>query len=292
MLTLLVLALVVTCATAPWMFNGLIRLGRSVAFFSGLRDLTFEQVIARLVLVYVFLGFVPALRTGGARVWAGIGLEPHRRWSVDVWRGWCAGVASVAVLLAWAWGSGVFIWNPEPWMRVVARVSGYLVGGLVVGVIEEVYFRGAWLTALKRVWGWWSSALLVSLLFAGVHFLRPQAPEGIVWGHWHTGFGLLPHSIFVTQDLAHYLPFGLTLFLMSLTLCAFRRRQMHIYFIIGLHAGWVVVLQGARFLFDRDPAVESLWFGASTNVGRSWAALALMALFLVFALRGGRSDVA
>ncbi len=285
-LILLLGVVLLACLTAPWIFNALIRLGRTVELLEGLRDLTFEQVISRLVLIYLVLGIVPAIRWGGVRSPDNIGLPRHTVWAREVLLGWCLGCASLVLLIGWAWGTGVFVWNPDPWGRVLGRFAAYLIGGLLVGWIEEILFRGILFNALKRVMAWWPAALVVSAGFAFVHFLGPRAPDGIVWGHIDTGFRLLPHSIYITHDMSHYMPFGFTLFVMSLVLCAFYQRRGNLYFIIGLHAGWVVILQGARFLFERDPTIASLWFGASTNAGRSWAALLLMILFLVYAVIG------
>ena len=284
LLALVGVALLLACLTAPLIFNGLIALGRAVPAFEGLRDLHFEPVIARMLLIYLLLGFYPAVRWAGVRSPAAVGLVRGLPWRRELLMGWGVGLLSVGLLLVWAWAAGAYVWAPDSWDRVAVRVIGYLVGGLLVGYIEEVFFRGALYGALRRVAGLLPAAVLVSLFFALVHFLSPEHPEGIVHGHWYSGFALIPHVLYRTEDLNHYVPFAFNLFLMGWVLSAFYERQGHLYGVIGLHAGWVWLLQGSRSFFERDPLVLPWLFGASANMGRSWVATAMLGLLLVWAL--------
>jgi membrane protease YdiL (CAAX protease family) len=45
----------------------------------------------------------------------------------------------------------------------------YLVASVWAPVMEETFFRGALFHHLRTRWGWWPSALLVSLIFAAIH---------------------------------------------------------------------------------------------------------------------------
>ncbi len=291
-LLLIATAFLLACGTAPFIFNGLIAVGRAVPMLEGLRDLYFEEVISRLALIYLLLGFYPAVRLAGARSMAEFGLVGGVRWTREIVRGWLAGVLSVGLLFVIAWLSGAYVWAPDTWGRVAGRVVGYLVGGLLIGLIEETFFRGALFGLLRRIVAWLPAALAVSVFFSLVHFLRPEHPTGIVHGHWYSGFRLIPHLVRVTHDVEFYFPFALTLLLMGLVLCALYRRQGHLYFIIGLHAGWVLMLQGGRRFFDRDPDVLGWLFGTSDNMGRSWAATALLAGLFIATLclpKGGRT---
>lgn len=281
-LLLIVAAVLLACGTAPWIFNALIYLGRSVEAWEALRDLEFEEVIARLVLIYLVLGFVPAIRWGGARTLSAVGLARGTDWKGEVWREWLLGVGSIVGLYMIALLLGACVWEPDGWGRVAGRLPGYLVGGLIIGLVEEVFFRGMLFGYLRKVIHWLPAALVVSLFFAFVHFLRPESPSGIVCGEWHTGFSLLPHTFYITARLDHYIPFALTLFMMSMVLCFSYQREGRLYRIIGLHAGWVLALQLGRMLFARNLEVWGFLFGAADNLARSWAALVMLLILWIW----------
>ncbi len=282
-LLLIVAAFLLACITAPWIFNGLIALGRNVAVLEELRDLRFEEIISRLVLIYLILGFYPAVRLGGASSFAPLGLTRDVPRIRAIGRGWLLGVVSVGALYVLGAVTGILVWAPDSWGRLVGRIIGYFIGGLLIGVIEEVFFRGALFGLLRRLVHWVPAALAVSAFFSFVHFLRPDSPTGIVYGEWYTGFALVPHMFHTTDQPGFYIPFALTLFVMSLVLCVLYRRHGHLYMIIGLHAGWVLALGAGRFFFDRATQVESVFFGTSVNLARSWAALTLLVLMLIWA---------
>lgn len=275
-LLLMLGAVVLACITAPWIFNALIHLGRTVEAWEGLRDLEFEEVMARLVLIYLVLGFVPAIRLGGARTSSAVGLVRGVDWKREIGRGWSLGVGSIAALYMIALLLGAFVWSPAGWGRVAARLPGYLVGGLIIGLVEEVFFRGALFGYLRKVVHWIPAAVVISLFFAFVHFLRPESPSGIVHGEWHTGFLLLPYAFYITARLEHYFPFALTLFMMGMVLSFIYQREGRLYHIIGLHAGWVLALQLGRTLFERNVEAWGFLFGAADNLARSWAALIML----------------
>lgn len=273
-------AFLLACLSAPHIFNGLIWLGRNVTTFEGLRDIHFEEVISRLVLIYIVVGFYPAIRWAGATSWEPFGFPRGTPWLRTVWRGWLLGIGSVGLLYVVAVASGALVWAPDPWSKVVGRLAGYLVGGLLVGLIEEILFRGAMFGLLRRVVHWIPAAVAVSIFFSLVHFIQPESPEGIVHGEWNTGLKLVPHIFFVTGRLDHYIPFALTLFVMGLVLCALYQRQGHILFIIGLHAGWVLALQTGKFFVGKGSSDWRIFFGTSENLARSWSALVLLLIIL------------
>jgi hypothetical protein len=198
--------------------------------------------------------------------------------------GWLLGVGSILMVLLPGLAVGAYTLN-ESMGSNLGRLVGAFIGGWIVGLIEEVLFRGALFEAARRVRGPLGAAIGVSLLFAVVHFISPAHPDGVVYGHATSGFSLLPHLIHYTSSTTYYFPFGLTLFLMSMVLCLIYSRQKHLYFIIGLHAGWVFMLQGGRALVDRNAEVWPLFFGFGENMARSWSAVLMLLVVGVFFLR-------
>ncbi len=271
------------CVLAPPLFNGLLYLGRSIPVLDGWREVSFEALIARLVLVLLVLGFVPALRWARIRSLADIGLPRQSGRSGLILRGWALGIGTAGVILVIAWMVQAYTWAPVRWSRLIPRMLGYLAGGLLIGLIEEIFFRGGLFGLLRKQLPWALAAVLISIFFSAVHFLRPMHVEGVVHGHWYSGFSILPYAFYTLGERSAYFPYAFNLFLIGFVLCILYQRQGHLFFIIGLHAGWVVVLQAGRLLFEVNPDVDNWLFSLSGNLGRTWGATLMLLAMCVWA---------
>jgi uncharacterized protein len=278
---LILLALGVGLLGGPWVFNGLLWLGRVTPGLHPLRTIEFEEVVSRLVLITLVLGLIPIMRRIGHFSWSYVGwtLIPDR--GRMVFQGWVTGVLSVAALYALGMAVGGYTWSAPGWGVILGRLIAFGCAGILIAFIEELFFRGILYGCARRVMPPALAALLVGLFFASVHFMRPINPDGVVYGHWYSGLELLPHLFHRGDSLWYYFPFGLTLFLMSLALCVRMERDGHVYHIIGLHAGWVLMLGTGKYFLDRHKEIWPVALSPSENVARSPAALALMFLFFV-----------
>jgi len=164
-------------------------------------------------------------------------------------------------------------------------VAGALAGALLVGLVEEAVFRGGLFGGLQESMGPVAAAFVSSFIFAVLHFAEPIPSAGVVRGHWDSGLSMVPDLFCGLLTGADVQPFILTVFVMALVLCLFFRRQGSIYFIVGLHAGWVWVIGAGGALltgmgepgpFLRDPP----------GAARGYLALVVMLIFaLVAAVR-------
>lgn len=276
---------------APHLFNLLLWLGRNFQSLENLRDVEFERVASRTVMVMTLLSVLPALvltRLGNLR---GLGFSSDRGWWKSTGWGWLAGAVSMAALFGLGWALKAYQLNEGMGAGVAGRLAVYLVGALLVGVIEEALFRGAIFGVLRQAMGFWGGAIVSSAFFALVHFAKPDPQVGTVYGHWCSGLQLLP-QMFNRMDLGHRtFPLVLTLFFMGLVLCAFYRRTGSLYFVIGLHAGWVWVMRVGADLVERDRERFGLLFGRSEIVSKSWIAVGVIVLFLAAALWWPRRGV-
>lgn len=280
----LLASFVIGAAVSPPIYNGLIHLGRNVAALEGLRELEFERVTSRAVMVTAILLMVLTIRRSGLRGLCDAGYPGRKGWAAVVAKGFGLGfvsMASLAVVGVAMHAYGVV----ENWPGVLARtLAGALVGALLIGFIEEGFFRGVLFGALRSRMGFWGGALVSSLIFSLAHFIKPEALDGIVHARWYSGFALARH-LFVRLDFSwNSFPFSLNLFVMGLVLCAFCRVRRDVYFAAGLHAGWVWVLQAATRVFERDPETHLWLFGPSELVSKGYLALITLTLFLVAAL--------
>lgn len=285
LILLFAIALLVGGLLAPPVFNSLVRLGQGSSKFEALRDLEFEKVANRCVLLSLLAILYPMLRVSGIRSWKEIGFASSRTWKKSIWRGWLVGTLSLLLLLLTGWAVGAYQWTEEGISgEVLSKMAAYLIGAVVVAFLEEPLFRGVVFGVLRRSVGVIAAALIAGFLFSAVHFASPDAPVGVVHAKWYSGLAMLPH-LFTVLDL-RWEWYGFmfwTLAAMGISLCFFYARLGSLYFIIGLHAGWVWVMRTGGYVFTRRPEVAPLLFGPSMTVSKGGAALILAALFALFA---------
>lgn len=169
--------------------------------------------------------------------------------------GWCFGGALLTLIsglcFLWAevrWG-GILVWREGKEIDSLVRALQFLPAALFISIIEEGFFRVIMFQSLKERFSLTTAALLSSLVYALVHFISP------VKDFRYTDFDALAGLRYVTLLGERYLAwdvcggiFGLLLVGMLLALVFERSRSLPL--IVGLHAGWVVVMKFATHATD------------------------------------------
>ena len=272
---------------APPIFNGLIWLGRSVSGLAFLRQILFEKVVNRCVMLAVLGGAFWMMKSAGLTSWQKQGFERGINWKKPLGAGFGIGVVSMSLLLLAAWLSGAYIPVAEGllslslWLKLLVN----LIGAMLIGYVEEWLFRGVIFGTLRKGMGVFMGALVAGLFYSAVHFARPENPVGVVYAHWDSAFRLMPY-MFTWTDF--YWPFEgckfLMLFFMGISLCYIYVAEGNLYVVIGLHAGWVWIMRLGDYVFD--DRVEGVWawlFGPTPGVVKSGLALIMS---IMFALAG------
>jgi membrane protease YdiL (CAAX protease family) len=243
-----------------------------VARFEALRDLEFERVVTRTVLVLLVLALVPALRVAGLRSLSDIGLgRVERRWRHLVAAS-AGGVASMGMLYGLGAGLGAYTLAEGVGVAVFFKSLAFVVGAFLVALVEETLFRGGLFGAVRSRTRFWTAALFSSLIFSAAHFMHPEPRVSVAHAHWNSALLLLPHVFEPVHALEHYYPFVLTLLLIGLALCLLYEATGSLFAAIGLHAGWILVLRGGSLCFVRVPEVWPGLFGSDGQIAKSWAA--------------------
>jgi len=236
-----------TLADSPSLENPIIGdLYKSVARSPFTRFFDRSILIAAVVLLW------PALRLlrlrGGMRA---LGIEPNpRRW-VHWGFGFCLAAGGLLAL--------GHLLSVLGWFRLEEGISGLsklwiapLLTGVCVAVIEEFLFRGGMLGLLRRSMGTVAAVVVLTSLFAVVHFM--EAPEGFAIApdevRWSSGFALLGLMLGHLGDLDVLIGQLLTLFMVGLALALIRLRSRSLWMPMGLHAGWVFGIQLHSALMD------------------------------------------
>jgi membrane protease YdiL (CAAX protease family) len=244
-------------------------------------DSPFRRVNDRVVLVLVLVLLGPAYKMSGLRGRKDFGI-PARK---DGGRLFGAGllVAALSMLIVYSIGllSGVYA-PAQLEGGVGGAVLKIIIGALLIGVLEEVLFRGFILNALRKSLGAVPAVLLGSALFAAVHFIKPAEPT--VTDQWYSGLLLLSHP-FAGASLTFW-PEVCTLFCMGTVLATLSLWTRSVYIAIGLHAGWVWIMMLFRLFTENQGRLVWL-YGPGEWISKGWVGpmMALAVWAVVFATR-------
>jgi membrane protease YdiL (CAAX protease family) len=241
-----------------------------------------HRVMGRLTQVFILLGLWPFLKAMGLADLALLGYGATRRDFLHaLWGGWLMGVSILLALALALFWLQVIVPDPggEDWLgRLARKVLQGLLAGLLIGLLEETFFRGALYGTIRRRGGGVPSAVFwTALLYALLHFMKPHAlPDGMVFdwaGAWH----MFLH-VFTGVFQWMHLDSMAALFLVGVFLALVRERTGHIGWCVGLHAGWVFVIQVTRHLTDGDPASPHAWLTGDYDGIIGWLAAAWIGL--------------
>ncbi|MEI6084690.1 MAG: CPBP family intramembrane glutamic endopeptidase [Verrucomicrobiota bacterium] len=239
-----------------------------------LPDVPFHRIFNRTLLGVALLGLWPLFRRLQIRSWAEIGFARRSDWWQQALLGGGLGLLTFGIGGALLIGLGVraLAFAPVPWL-------GLLLTGIVVGVFEETFFRGAIFSTLRRGWPVWLALLVTSAIYSALHFLKPKGGTEFAI-NWLTGFEYLA---FVIQNSAQRPGTAIgfvTLLLAGGVLTIALVRTGSLYLSIGLHAGWVIALK--LFAGQTDPVGGRQWWGGSSLVDNMlvWPVLLVLGIVI------------
>jgi membrane protease YdiL (CAAX protease family) len=153
---------------------------------------------------------------------------------------WGAGAALASALLLAAMGA-VEIAATPPLSLILVRVASWAAVVTVVGLLQELAFRGWLLGWLRTRLAFWPAAVVASLAFAAIHLGRPgETPMGLA---------------------------GLAVF--GLASAAGLRRAGTLAWPMGFHAAWNVVQDAVLGLPDGGAAPHASLLSSRAH-GPSW----------------------
>ncbi|MFD2113274.1 CPBP family intramembrane glutamic endopeptidase [Thiorhodococcus fuscus] len=217
-----------------------------------------HRVMGRLAQVFILAGLWPLLAFLRLDDRAALGYRPTGAFMLRrIGLGWLVGLAILGALVAVLMTLEIRVLDPGLviWPGLVEKGIQALIGGLLIGVLEETFFRGALYTAIRGRDGVRSAVLWSSALYAVLHFMKPGAlPDGMAFD-W---FGALWMFVHAFADLFQWknLDSLVALFAVGVFLSLVRERSGHIGWCIGMHAGWVFAIQMTRRVSDGNPASD------------------------------------
>lgn len=212
-----------------------------------------------------------------------LGLERNRRAAKDVGAGVVMAVVPLIVLAAAYLYFGVYKLRDEVTWLTIVRILGT---ATFVSVFEEFLFRGVLLGLACQSLGRRAGIVVISAVFALVHFFKPRtaiAPEDVTWG---SGFALVGGAFSGSETVGIFLAGCVTLFFIGLLLAQTRFATRSLWLAIGLHGGWILGQQTLNLLakFRVKPADALLpWIGPNVVSGMVPTGVVPMVALLVTA---------
>jgi membrane protease YdiL (CAAX protease family) len=242
----------------------------------------FHRFFNRVVLVAALALLWPALRWMNIRHVAELGLAKNSRAGHDLVAGLALALLPLAVLAAVYFGFDIYRVKKEiPWanlLKIAATVA-------FVPVVEEALFRGLLLGISVRSLGRGGGVVLVSAVFAVVHFIRQHGEAAGV--HWWSGFALLGSVFPGADDLPETLAGGANLFVIGVILAVAALRTRSLWLPIGLHAGWILGQQTINLIGKyrvKPPDAFLPWVGPNVVSGMVPTGVVPLAALLVTGL--------
>jgi len=251
---------------------------------TGWVDQDMHRVMGRLAQVFILLGLWPFLKTMGLNHRSALGYDvPRANLARSVSRGWLIGLGILLVLALTLVALQVRIpdalgtnWLPN----LLKKALQALIGGLLIGLLEETFFRGALYTAIRHRGGFASAVFWTAFLYALLHFMKPHPlPDGVV--HDWAGIWQMFAHVFTGVFQWKHLDSMAALFLVGIFLGVVRERTEHIGWCIGLHAGWVFVIQVTRHLTDGNESSPYVYLVGSYDGMIGWLAAAWIGMLAI-----------
>lgn len=219
-------------------------------------DYPFHKLLGHLTLLCGLIGSLVYIRINKLSIRKGCGFESNnesviRQLLIGLFFGNLILFSIVVVLMLL--GLHAFESNLSELLSELVKII-ILAGitGLVVGLIEELIFRGAIQTVLMKHLPVIAAVLISSVTYAALHFLKfpelsADTSPGLI-----NGFTVMLAGFNQSYFLANLDKF-VTLFLLGLLLGALRVLKGNIILCIGLHAGLVMMMKISRELTDHVP---------------------------------------
>ncbi len=247
-------------------------------------DFGYDKILSRSVLLFVALGLIPLCRAARLSLYD-MGLRPVQ-WQAVVYA-YPLGLLILLplVLVFMVTGFRVLDDRVEYLGGVfLGFAAGALASSLLVGLFEEILFRGLMFSALRRSSSFVAASTVVGTVYAAVHFLdaEPLAADANIY--WYSGFTQVFAAFQQMLDAAGDWDSFVALFLLGVLFC-WMREYIGLWWCIGLHAAWVFGIRMFKEITVRDIVNPyEVLVGSYDNFVGHLVSVWLLFIFVVLAL--------
>jgi membrane protease YdiL (CAAX protease family) len=239
-------------------------------------DFKFSRVAARVATLVLVVGFVLVARRLRVADRVSLGYDlPARKFLAELASAFLLGVILMlpVVLTMAALGMRVlrqdYSFDTGIFGAIILTAA---ISGIVVGVTEETFMRGAMQTAITRESGSWQAIALTAPLYAATHFFSKfrVAPADV---HYGTGLDLLQATLTSFMHPLTILDAFLCLTVVGVILGMVRALTGNIAACIGLHASWVAIIYIVRETSKPNPSSPAYWLMSDFDGFIGWMVL-------------------
>ncbi len=197
-------------------------------------------------------------------------------------------VLSVYVAIQMFVGEAVLSLKDISAWKWIQRIILAVLTGLLIGTIEEFFFRGVVMNACRRVWtsgkGLWLSLFVTNIFYSILHFVNAKKPFVDSTPDFIDGFRLLAAPFSSFAEFGTFWPGFVGLFIFGLMLSGLTLKTKSLYPAIGLHAGAVFFIKSDGLWVDFS-TTNMMWGSGKMYDGfAGWGALGILYIVLIFLL--------
>ena len=231
----------------------------------GVTDIPVQKVTSRVCKLSAVLGLWPLLKVYGVNTRASWGFDFRAKQGARLClQGFVFGVLSMLVVAVLLFAMGLRVPSaPPPDLGDIAYIAlSATLTGLLVALLEEVWFRGALYSLLAQRGGTLLAIALTALLYSLTHFVRPDLSVPDDHASWASGFHVVA-NFFNQYGSSRIIGPLLALGAAGVLLGMLRTRTGSIAACVGVHAGWVLVIQFVNKTSYLD--AESSWVALASG---------------------------
>ena len=174
--------------------------------FASFGEIPFRKIVSRTTLLSGLLFSLLYFSYYNGLSLRLLGIRAHRS-HIRLFQGLAAGLIIIAVIEANLLLLGIHDLDDGrlfSYEHISLLLFKGLVTGLLVGIFEELMFRGALLGTLGRQTSQVVALVTVSIVYAAVHYLKFRDLPADTIVAWNTGVTMIPPALFQFADPARY----------------------------------------------------------------------------------------
>lgn len=242
------------------------------------------KLLSKATLVLLLISVFP-FRKILKLSWQDLGFSPTKTFFRQIGLGLLLGLLTLAPVLLLLYASDVHVWDQGKtwtWAKILQKIGLGLFFALLIGVGEELLFRGLLLSYLRRQLPLMLAVAISALFYAALHFLKSKSVIPFAQQNLGSGFELMQEA-FANWLNPQIVTAFIGLFVVGVFLALLRSRLPDsLGFCIGCHAGWVWLIKVSKDFCNVNPQSDYLYLVSSYDgvVGplvSAWLSLALLA---------------
>jgi membrane protease YdiL (CAAX protease family) len=229
------------------------------------------------------------IKKGLNLTWPDLGFAPSWFFFKQLALGLLLALVSLLPVFFILYALGVHVFDDSrQWtvLQIGEKIGIAFLLALLIGLFEEILFRGLLLTALRCSMSTTAAIAVSAFYYAELHFLKSSSTIAYADLHINSGFVMMAEAFGNLLNPAIFSAL-IALFVVGVFLGLLRTRQpQNLGLCIGCHCGWVWQIKVSKDLFNVNPQSEYLYLvsdydGVIGPLVSVWLIMAMLVLSLI-----------